>query len=333
MWTAAKFLLTSSFALFWLQNAPNPAETAKAATSSSAKVTLSPAQPVITVRGVCDAGKKQNTMDASSCTTVVTKEQFERLAQALHPGEELSANARNNLGKVYAEYIAIEAAAHQAGMEDTDEFREFMNWMRVLAATEYYRRKLQQKYSAPSQEEIDAYYREHLPDYETVKLARVLIPRESTSTINQDEFEKKALEVANTAEAGLVTGLDPTAIQKNAYATLGLAGAPPVDIGKRRRKDFIPDEAPEVFSLKPGEVSKVYPEPKNYVIYKLLSRDTPSEENIKQAISGQIMEQKFRDTMKSLLDSAPAELNQQYFGSSGPAANEPLRSPHTFVAH
>jgi hypothetical protein len=338
MWTVAKLLLAGGISLLWFQNATqNPGgKTSEASTGPDTKATaaaVAPSQPVITVHGVCEEGKEKGAADASACVTVITREQFEKLEQALHQGQELPANARRNLGKLYAEYTTIEAATRKAGMEDTAEFHEFMKWMRAVAVSEYYRRKLQEKLSNPPQQEIDAYYQQHLADYETVHVARLLIPRENAAVTNKDEFEKKALEIADSAAVRLATGLDPTDVQKSAYTELGLQGPPPVDIGKLRRKDFPAEEVGEVFSLKPGEVSKVQTEPRNYVIYKVLSRETKSKEELKKTISGQITEKKFREAMKALVDSAPVDLNEQYFGAPGATDNEPPRSPHTLVEH
>ncbi len=69
--------------------------------------------------------------------------------QALHPGEALPTAARNNLAEVYAEYLAVEAAADESGMEDTAEYREFMIGCRALAASEYYRREKSSRNSVP----------------------------------------------------------------------------------------------------------------------------------------------------------------------------------------
>lgn len=335
MWIMGKFLFVGLAILFWFQNstsnsaaAPKMAATSPAKGASDTAPGVALTQAVITVHGACDASK-----EASTCTTTISREQFENLVRALHPGQDLAKNARNNLAKLYGEYMTIETAARKADMEDTAEFHEFMNWMRVLAASEYYRRKLQEKYSTPSQEEIDAYYHEHLAEYETARLARILVPRENRAIPTKDEFDKKAHEVAETTRAEAAKGIDPTAAQRHAYEALGLSGPPPVDVGTLRRKDFSADEATEIFSLKPGEVTKVQTEPKNYIIYKILSRETKSEEDLKKSISGQITEKKFRETMKALVDRAPIDLNEQYFGPPGAADNEPPRSPHTFVAH
>ncbi len=136
MWVLATFILANVGFLFLSQD-------------------VAPSQPVITVHRACGESKATPAADsANPCIAVVTREQFENLVQALHPGEALPSAARNNLAKLYAEYLAVEVAADESGMEDTAEYREFMNWMRALAASEYYRRKLQQKLSSPPREEI-----------------------------------------------------------------------------------------------------------------------------------------------------------------------------------
>lgn len=338
MWTLTKLFIAGAITLFWFQ-AANPGPGAKTAPAApTAKVpadkpsAVGPTQPVITVHGVCEESKDKTAPDTGACQTVITREQFEKLEQALHPDSQMPAKARNNLGKLYAEYITIAAATRKSGMEDTPEFREFTNWMRALAATEYYRRRLEQKYSNPPQQEIDAYYREHLAEYEKAKVLRVLVPRGDPSAPNADEFDRKARVVANTARANLAGGTDPTEVQANAYSALGLQGPPLVDLGARRRKDFMADEASEVFSLKAGEVTQVQTEPKNYVIYKVVSRETTPEEDVQKSISTQITEKKFREAMKSVVDGVSVDLNQQYFPADA-SDSEPRISPHTIVTH
>ena len=339
MWALSKFIVAGVTALCLLQGqSPSPGEKASLDSAASGARNLAggtaavaPAQAVITVRGSCGESKAKTPGAVGPCAAVVTREQFENLVQALHPGQDLASGARNNLARLYAEYLAVEVAAREAGIEDTAQFREFMNWMRVLAASEYYRRKLQEKYSSPPQEEIHAYYQQHLAEYETVRLARVLIPRGDSATHGRQEFELRAREAANAARESLLKGLDAMEVQKNAYRALGLGDPPAVDLGKQRRKDLMAGEATEVFSSKPGEITQIQAEPANYVIYKVMSRETVSEESLKKSISVQLTELKFKEAMKSLLDSASADLNEQYFGAA--TDSEPPRSPHTIIAH
>jgi parvulin-like peptidyl-prolyl isomerase len=344
MWFPAKFVLMSGIAFSLLQSAnatpkeqnfspmkSKPSPVSQAATKPREAAGPGPNvganQPAITVHGVCEEGERKAAKDSSSCSKVITQEQFDNLVQALNPdAQAIPANARKNLAKTYAEYLAVEAAARKAGMEDTPQFRELMNWTRLRAITELYRRNLQEKYNTSLQEEIDVYYQQHLAEFERVRLVRILVPRENPSAPNKDEFDKKAQEAANAAREHLVQGLNPAQIQKDTYTALDLAAPPATDLGNRRRTDLIPEEAAEVFSLKPGEVSQVETEPKNYLIYKVESKDATPKEQVKNDISREIYQKKFRDAMKSVIDAAPAELNEQYFGVGVPSAT-PAKGP------
>ena len=273
-------------------------------------------QAVITVHGVCDQSSSQKAQPGpDSCVTVISREQFEILAKAVNPtGNVLSAEARRGLARTYADYLAVEAAVRKAGMEDTPEFRKLMEWNRLRAIADLYRFTLEQKYRSPADAEVEAYYQQHLEDYEKVTLARILVPRQNAATPDKDAFDKKARRVADAAQARAVKGDDAAQIQKDAYAALGVAMPPSTQLGSRRRSELVPEEATELFSLKAGEVSHVQKEGQNYVIYKVLRRDAMPFAEVKAEIAREIYKQKFKQAMKSALDAVPAEFNQQYFG-------------------
>jgi len=231
-------------------------------------------------------------------------------------GQVIPPLARQNLARNYADFLAVEAVAKKAGIEDTPEFRELMNWARLRTVTDLYRRSLQEKYRNPSPEEIAAYYKQHYSEFERVSLARILVTRESASATDKDSFDKKALEAAKAARARAAKGEDPAQIQKDAYAGLGLSVPPSADLGKRRRADLISSEAAEVFSLPEGGITQVQTEARSYVIYKVLSKDAMTEEEAKPEITREIYQQKFKAAMKSVLGAAPAEFNKEYFGAT-----------------
>lgn len=338
MWFLTKLALAVGMFFFVLPSLSQPAgeqnssSLKKGVTATSQKSkesaklssTVGPTQPVITVHGLCEEGAGKGANDDDSCTEVINREQFETLMEALNPeGQAISPTARQNLAKTYAEFLAVEVAAKKAGMENTPKFQGLIKWVRLRTITDLYRLHLQEKYRNPSPEEIDAYYKQHLAEFERVKLLRILVPRENLSATDNGEYDKKALEAAQTARERATKGEDPAQVQKDTYTALGLNGPPLTDLGKRRRADLVANEAAEIFSLKAGEVSQVEREAKSYVIYKVLGKDALSEEEARAEIAREIYQQKFKDAMKSVIDAAPAELNQQYFGPgiSSPAAS------------
>jgi hypothetical protein len=114
-------------------------------------------------------------------------------------------------------------------------------------------------------------------------------------------------------------------IQNDVYAGLGLQGPPATDLGTYKRTDFMEKEAADVFSLQPGEVGPLETEIKSYVIYKVASKETLKEDQVKADIIHEIAQQKYRDALKAVMDSAPADFNEQYFGPMAP--KPPMESP------
>lgn len=334
MWTVTCLFLLAGLGFSPLQESPAAAKAQGSSESISGKsgdtMPAVPAtQPVLTVRGVCDTNAS-NAGQQKTCSKSrsMTRQQFEALMSVLNPdGRALPANARRNVAKTYAEYLAVEAAVQKGGMENAPELQELLEWARLRAITDYYRHLLQEKYKNPAAAEIESYYHEHQADYERVKLARILVPRESAS-VKTPEFDQKALQAAKDARARAVKGDDPAKIQQDVYNTLGLVEPMPVDLGNRKRADMLPEEAKDVFSLKPGEVTQIEMESKNYVVYKAINKDIVPLEEVKTEIARAIYQQKFKEAIKAVLDAVPAEFNQEYFGaetetSKGPIAPSP----------
>jgi len=283
-------------------------------------------QAVITIRGLCAEGGGSSGKPGNSCSKQITRKDFERLMRALNPGgQAISSNGRQNLAQAYVEALAFEDAARKAGTEDTEEFREVMFWVRLRTIGDLYRRNLQEKYRTPEPEEIDSYYQQHVDSFERVHLLRILVPRENFSSGDKNEFDKKALAAAQAARTRAVNGEALEQIQKDVYAALNMQGPPATDLGTYKRTDFMEKEAADVFSLQPGEVGPLETEIKSYVIYKVASKETLKEDQVKAEIVHEISQQKYRDALKAVMNSAPADFNEQYFGPRAP--KPPIEPP------
>jgi len=281
----------------------------------AAPAPVAESQAVITIPGLCGESSTKGG-PAGACRTVITRGDFEKLMNALNPaGQEISQTGRQNFAQAYVEALAFADAAQKAGLDGSEAFRQVLYWARLRTIADLYRRKLQEESRNPSPEEIDAYYQENLASFEKVQLLRILAPRESAAAGDKSEFDKKALAAAQAARARAVKGDDPEQIQKDVYAGLGLEHPPGASIGSFRRADLMEKEAAEVFSLKPGEVSQVQVELKSYVIYKVAAKETLKEAQVKTEIAREIAQKKYRDALKSVMNAAPAEFNEQYFGT------------------
>lgn len=340
MWLVNILLIVSGIIFSFLQTPasqqissrekPNQATEAQASSVPAKPVDSTPSvgegQAVITIRGLCAEEAGSKSQSRNSCSKQITRKDFERLMNALNPGgQSVSTNGRQNLAQAYVEALAFADAARKAGTEDTEEFREVMFWVRLRTIADLYRRNLQEKYRNPEPEEIDTYYHEHIGSFERVHLLRILVPRENSSGGGKSGFDKKALAAAQAAHTRAVNGEAVEQIQKDVYAGLGLDQPPATDLGSYQRADFMEKEAADVFSLQPGEVSPLETEIKNYVIYKVTSKETLKEAEVKGDIIHEIAQKKYRDALKAVMDSAHADFNEQYFGRMAP--KPPMEPP------
>src|SRR5271157_4736149 len=99
------------------QPATPPAAGAKAESSASAapdkapEIKVGPDDPVITLKGFCADATQQG----DACKTVITRAQFETLAEALQPG--MSPAMRRNLANGYSSLLRMSAAADKRGLD------------------------------------------------------------------------------------------------------------------------------------------------------------------------------------------------------------------------
>ncbi len=286
---------------------------------------------VITIHGLCDPGKQPGAGE-QSCTKVVTREAFENLINSMNvTNKVLSQETRRNLAETYADYLAMERPALQAKLDTTPQFEEVMRWWRLRTLADMYRGGLQAQFAHPSDAEVHAYYTEHLSSFERIRVDRVLIPRDPGTSLEEKNGSDKPLELARAVRERIVKGESPALVQKDIFTQLKLDATPVTDLGTLGRSNFPKDEVDEVFSLEPGQVSKIEKEA-SYVIYKIKAKETLLEASQKDEISREIAHRKFSDAMREVDESAKPEFNDTYLGphpvpALSPHAN-PMTNPH-----
>jgi hypothetical protein len=313
----------------WAQSTETTTSSAQRASEQApnqAQVAASGA--IITIHGRCESATQSGT-DGKSCTTIVTREEFEKLVNSMNvTNKALSQETKRNLAETYADYLALERPAVEAKLDQTPQFAEVMRWWRLRTLADLYRGKLQAEFAHPSPEEIHAYYTERLSSYERIQVERVLIPRGTAKSDDDKAADEKALEIAQAARERIAKGESPALVQKDIYTQLKFDAAPVTNLGSLGRSSFPKDEVDELFVLKPGEVSKVEKEA-SYVIYKVKAKETLSEESQKEEISREIAQRKFSDAMRAVNESTTPEFNDAYLG---PHVVPPPR-PHAGMAN
>ena len=325
--------------------APGQAPTSDKAPEAKAPE-VGPNDTVITIKGFCPGSSDQG----DACKTVITRAQFEKLADALQPN--MSPAIRRQLATRYSWALKMSAEAEKRGLDKDPSFEEKMRWARMQILSQELSTALQADSAKVTDADVEDYYKKNEATYEQATLTRIFIPKTKqitpaatpktaakTGTATGDktgttatkagttaaakapaqptEAQKKAAEeamkkLAASLRERAVQGEDPDKLQKAAYAGAGLPGVPSTKLEKQRRAN-LPPAHQSVMDLKPGEVSEVINDVNSgYYIYEMVSKETLSLEAATPEIRKLLSSQRYRETMQGY-QSAP-DLNDAYFG-------------------
>ena len=296
---------------------------------------VAPDAPVVTVHGICPPGQKAGAEKSDSCTLVLTRMQFEILVSSINAtNQPYPTPALRGFATGYGTLMALADAGEKAGVDKEPRFQELMKLARTRALADSYRRFLQEKYGAPSSEEIEPYYKQNMSKYEQVKIDRIQIPKVNPKRPQErrPEFEKKARELAGEIRERAAKGEDMAALQLEAYNSLGLSIQPPqTEMPTSPKPTFPPNVEQDINALKPGEVTKVEFELSGFNIYKLRSRSTVPLEQAKAQLIREISQKNIDAALNAVTSGVHSDLNEQYFNprltSAPPKIPAPLVPP------
>lgn len=300
-----------------VENSSASALTVASATSGRpSSVTVAPGDTVLTIRGICPLEGNPLSSSADNCTAALRRKQFDALLKVVAPAAEDTPSTKRSLAKTYANLLAFEAAAEKDGLDRSTQFMDSMEWVRLRMLADLYRHNLEKETSVVSDQEIDDYYRQHVSEFEEVKLRRMLVPK-SFVGVDKQEAERRALEIATEFRERAAKGEDLDQLQKEAYIAAGFNSLPPTtEVGTRRRSGLSSDVSGDIFALRPGEVTKVEKEPYSFVIYKVDVKHTLPKEKVREEISREIAKQKLDAALQSVTAGIHTDLNGDYFGSA-----------------
>jgi hypothetical protein len=294
---------------------------------------------VITLRGLCSkdaasakAGSKEVPAKDTSCQTVITKEQFNRMLAGMNLAAQISSpSAMRSFAESYAQLLALADEGEKAGAENDPRFQELMRIARVRALADSYRHSLEEKYSNPPQEEIEAYYKENISKYDSFKVERIIIPsiNASRTPAARAEYQKKFQQMANDIHERAARGEETQKLQDEVYKSLSLPSPPKTDLGMKRKGGLPAGIEKDLLALKPGEVTKLENELSGLNIYKLRSRDTIPLEYVKAEIVRDLHQKNMEAALKAVTGNIHPELNEQFFGSTGRPGGLVLRNPQS----
>lgn len=340
-----------------------PAPTPAAPEDRSASVPAN--APVLTIEGVCPgeakttaasgkaaAGTKAGAAKTASagCKTVITKAQFEKLAESLVPN--VTPQVKKQLAGLLPRLMAMSEDAKKQGLDKTSEYNERVKFVKMQVLSQALQQQIQKKAADIPQPELEQYYKEHPDTFEQYNIDRIFVPRtkqiEPEAKSEEDKNEKltdeqqKAKEAEEKAKAEegeqamsklaeqlrtrAAAGEDFAKLQKEAFEAAGMKiESPTVNLPNVRRTGLPPGHA-AVFDVKPGEVSQVISDSGGHYIYKVISKSELPFEQVKNEIHSKMQNDRMRDMMEKVNNSFKVESNEAYFGPGGMGAMPP--PPH-----
>lgn len=309
---------------------PPAGASAPSATQQFHPENVGPDTVVIEIQGVCSP-LGDGTSTPSPCVTRITKSQFNTMLASLETGSALTTTAaQRSFAESYIQLLSLASAAEKAGMDKDPQFVELMKIVRVRTLAEAYRHSLEAKANNPSPEELQAFYQKNSAKYEQIKAERVIIPTIRRSPSDTQKVKDLASQIHDRA----VKGEDMAVLQADAYKSLGLPNPPVTDLGARRRGTLPSAIEQQLFSMKPGEVTKIELEPSGLTIYRLRSHDQPSIDSIHSELLRDMRQQYVSSSIKSVEENVRTNLNLDYFtphqGVVGPVPTHPrMTAPAT----
>ena len=327
------------------QSAP-PAQSAQAP-DTSASVPNDAA--VLTITGVCDSkAQSQAASNSSDCKTIITKAEFEKLMNALGA----NAQQKKQLAGVLPRVIAMANEAKKRGMDQTEQYKETIEYVKMQVLSQQLQRKLQEAAADISDADMEKYYKDNPDAFEQYNVDRIFVPRtkqieaeadddekdgqvtadqkkakEGAEEAKKQENEQAMTKLAESLRARAAAGEDITKLQKEAFEKAGMKiESPTVNLPSVRRNG-VPQAHTAIFDLKPGEVSQVISDAGGHYIYKMNSKTTMSFEQAKSEIRGRLQNDRMRESTEKLNASFSSTANEAYFGPGGVGPTPPPRMP------
>ncbi len=289
--------------------------------SAAESPAVGPSEPLITIVGLCDDPAEQ--VNVPTCTTIITRAQFEDVINAIEPN--MRRHDRRQFALHYADVLVLAAKAEQMGLDKTPEFEEQMKLARIQTLSQALTKAIHEKASQISERDVESFYHDNLARFEKAEFDRLYIPRTNVPTAvegpelnsankieDSQKLEQSAKKEADNLRFRALAGEGFAKLQADAYHAAGIKSTPPTTGVSLRRISLPPDQV-SVMDLKPGDVSPVLADPNGYFIYRLRSKSTLSLDEVRNEITEALRTQRIHDETSEILDSAKSTLDESYF--------------------
>lgn len=292
-----------------LGHTPKPGVTTELPATAAS---VGPNDPVITLSTTCKP-------ETAGCLNKVTREQFEKMADAIKPG--MTTDQRRNFAQAYGKLLVFSDQARALGLQNDPKFKQLLDFATDQILVQTLQQYYSDQYSHPSEQDIQNYYNQNIKKYVQANLQRIIIPAEPATAEAKKPTEAEQKAYIEQLRKRWVDGGDPVALQKEAIERMGLSSSPDVNLLNQRPNTFPPDQE-SVFSLKPGDVSQPFVDPGATFLYKMVSVQQIPFNDVKSQIAKTIHDQGLREKIQQLDEAAKLTMNEAYFGpeKQGPTA-------------
>ena len=245
----------------------------------------------------------------------ITQAAFEQYLADLESQQGPAEKSRKDLGDSYASMLMLsqQAAANHLNSDPQLQRLLAIDRMQILSNAEFARLKAQ---SAPSKQEIQAYYNAHLEDYDTLELRRLFIWPGDPANKGQLTPER-AKAVAEAARKIYADGGDPARLQKLMKETPHsedeiVLDKQPLPFQRGELPDKLNDKA---FSLKAGEWTEIDNGPNAYLFLQVVTRGRRDLSQVSGQIEKKLQNQKLKAELEGLRKKTGIWMDETYFVS------------------
>lgn len=309
-----------------------------AADAANEASNVAPDAAVITIDGLCEKPANSSATPAD-CKTVITRAEFDKVANTFQPN--MPAATRKQLANRYVLWLYLAEKAHEFGLDQGPAFDEKMHVERVRILAQLGGEQLDQQLSKVTDGEIENYYHDHADDYKTISFDRLRIPKQkqvdpaaakAEGGAVADLQKKRAADAAemkaeaDKLRARAAAGEDFAKLQQEAFDFGGFTQMKSGNVRVENvRKTGVLPSAAAIFELKPGEVSQVFDDPSEFVVYKIVAADSLPLASVHDEISRILAANREKDAIESVQKSTT--LNDAYFAIPTQSAPPTLRNP------
>src|SRR5436309_6628585 len=342
---SVSILLMASSA--WAQSGPTPSapvpqvlnvtssRSKPAASNLSRAASIAAETPVITIYGLCEtapSGRNKATTAApapspKNCKTVVTRAQFDSLAEALQPtGTPAS---RRQIAEHYPKLLVMQREFRRRGLDKDAKVKESMAFTLLRFEAETMAKSLKETADVVSDADVDKYYAENTSGFQSAELDRIFVPVDTQASKDGQPDSKKDGDSGEAASAKAVlkqradairaraaAGQDFEMLQKEAYESARAEGQPLTHLGKVSAND-LPAAHRTILGLKEGELSEPISDRGGYYIYKVGRKSVKPVDQVRPEIKAILSQMRFTEAMRAVEQSVRTELNDSYVPGAG----------------